>query len=287
MIKKIIALCVALLSFSVFALETEDVRYAFGVRDAAVINADEAGIAVFCSENRGIASGALNFTYDREKVRFLRCELCPECPVDRCSVYDNEYGQVRVAFVSTSGVFTYTGNFFTLYFAPLDGECETTVGIKAQTSELFDDDYSPAAFSAAEGALSFTYSYLGAVEGSGITVDHEKMLVTGVVPGTDVDTLGSMLTGDFILPDEVRTGSAVQCGGIAYTVAVRGDTDRSGGVDLEDYIMARLIRAAGTTDPALYAAADIDGDGELTGDDCALLKAHVTGAVSIFPSVGQ
>ena len=50
MIKKIIALCVALLCFAVFALAAEDVRYAFGVRDASAVNADEAGVVVYCSE---------------------------------------------------------------------------------------------------------------------------------------------------------------------------------------------------------------------------------------------
>lgn len=283
MIKKIIALCVALLCFAVFALAAEDVRYAFGVRDASVVNADEAGVVVYCSENRGIASGALNFTYDREAVRFVRLELCAECPVDYVSVYDNEYGQVRVAFASTAGVFKYTGNMFTLFFAPVYGECETAVGIRLQGSELYDDDYSPAAFSAAEGTLTFLETRLSTAEGSGLRVDHARQLITGVITGTDVDTLGSMLVGDFILPDEVHTGAPVESGGIVYSVVVVGDTDRNGRVDTEDYIMARLVLTAGTSDHAVFAAADMDNDGELTAEDCEILREYVLGERLFWP----
>ncbi len=284
MAKRIIALCAALSCFAVFALAAEDVGYAFGVRDRSAVNASEAGVTVYCSENRGISSAALNFTYDRETVRFVRLELCPESPAGFVSVYDNEYGQVRVVFASESGVFKYTGDLFTLWFAPLYGECETVIGVKTSTSELYDDDYSPALFSAASGTLSFAFSQLGAAAGSGLAVDHDRLLIYGVAPGTDVDTLGSKLVGDFILPDEVHTGAAVVSGGLVYTVVVTGDTDRNGSVDTDDYILARLFKTAGTTDTAAFAAADIDRDGTLTDTDCSAIMAYVAGNGDLPPA---
>ncbi|MBO4501248.1 MAG: dockerin type I repeat-containing protein [Clostridia bacterium] len=285
--KKIFALTVALCCFAVFAVAAEDVRYAFGVSEVSAISADEAYVTVSCVENRGIASGALNFTYDKNAVRFVRCELCESTPVDCYSVYDNEFGQVRVAFVSTSGVFTYTGDMFRLYFAPLCEDSYSEITIKTGYSELFDDDYSLTVFSASDGSVSFAVSGLGVAEGSGLVIDNAGFLIKGVIPGTDVDTLGSMLTGDFFLPDDVHTGASVRCGDLFYTIVIKGDTDKNGEVDLNDYVTARMYFICGAPDAARLAACDTDGDGELTEADHALLLAHVLGETDIFDPEDQ
>ncbi len=285
--KRIFALTVALCCFAVFAVAAEDVRYAFGVSETSAISAGEAYVTVSCVENRGISSGALNFTYDKNAVRFVKCELCESAPVDCFSVYDNEFGQVRVAFVSTSGVFTYEGDMFRLYFAPVSENSFSEINIKTAYSELFDDDYSLAVFSASGGSVSFAVSGLGAAEGSGLLIDNRDFLIKGVLPGTDVDTLGSMLTGDFFLPDDVHTGASVRCGDLFYTIVIKGDTDKNGKVDINDYVNARMYFIGGAPDAARLAACDINGDGELTEEDHALLLEHVLGETDLFPAENQ
>lgn len=275
--KKLFALAAAVCCVLMFSVSAEDVRYAFGIEGGVAVNAAEACITVYAAENRGIAGGALNIEYDRSAVRFLRCEPCEEFGIDSISVYDNEYGQVRVAFVSSAGIMRSKGGMFRLYFAPLAEGASFDAAINTETSELFDDDYTKTSFSASGGTLEFTESDFVALPGSGVVVDHGTFTVRGIDAGTDRDTLAANLRGTFTLPENICTGAVLMNGELEYTLIVKGDLDCDGRAETGDYLMLRLAIIGEKFGPLTETAADMDLDGELTDSDAELLKSLLLG----------
>ena len=275
--KKLFALAVAACCVLMFSVSAEDVRYAFGIEGGVAVNSAEGHITVYAAENRGIAGGALNIEYDSSAVRFLRCEPCEEFGIDSISVYDNEYGQVRVAFVSSAGIMRSKGDMFRLYFSPLSDDASFVATVNTGTSELFDDDYTKTSFSASGGTLEFTGSDLAALPESGVVIDHSAFTVRGISAYTDRETLASQLRGTFILPENIYTGAILMHGDIEYTLIVKGDLDCDGRADTDDYLMLRLAVMGEKFGPLAEAAADLDLDGELTNADAALMKAFLTG----------
>ena len=276
--KKLFALAAAACCILMFSVSAEDVRYAFGIEGGVAVNAAEACITVFAAENRGIAGGALNIEYDFTAVRFLRCEPCEEFGIDSVSAYDNEYGQVRVAFVSSAGIMRSKGDMFRLYFEPLSAGASFAAAINTETSELFDDDYTKTSFSASGGTLEFTESDFVALPGSGVVVDYYSFTVRGIAAGTDRDTLAEKLGGTFILPENICTGAILMNGETEYTLIVKGDLDNDGRADTDDYIMLCLAVMGEKFGPLAETAADMDLDGVLTDADAALMKAFLLGA---------
>jgi len=275
--KRIIALAMAVCCALMFSVAADDVRYAFGAEGAVFVNAAEGCVTVSAAENRGIASAVLSMTYDPSKVRFLRCEPCEGFAADEFSVFDNEYGQVRVAFVSTAGIIAGTGGMFRLYFAPVDGDCTAGISFSAEWSELFDDDYSPSPFGSASGEIVFVTSPLAASEENGVSVDHASLTVRGVTPGTDLYTLSSLLAGEPTLPDTVCTGEKILCAGLEYLLVVEGDIDCDGKSDISDYIAQRLIILGAPAGEAALTAADINADGAADELDSELLRDSLLG----------
>ena len=276
--KRIIALAMAICCALMFSVAADDVRYAFGAEGEVLVNAAEGCVTVYAAENRGIASAVLSMTYDQSKVRFLRCEPCEGFSADEFSVFDNEYGQVRVAFVSTAGIIMDKSGMFRLYFAPIDGECTAEIGFSAEWSELFDDDYSPALFGSVSGSLVFIASPLAAAaDENGISVDHASMTVRGVAPGTDLYTLSTLLAGEPTLPDIVCTGEKIYCAGLEYLLIVEGDIDCDGRSDISDYIAQRLIILGAPAGEAALTAADMNADGKADELDVQLLRDSLLG----------
>ena len=158
--KKFLPLMLALLAALMFSVSAEDARFVFAVSDDTVPVSDTAYVVVSVSEHDGITGLALNVTYDHEKVRFVSYDVHPALPEGLVSVYDNEFGQVRITYVPSHGMTYFFGSLVTLGFASLDGtECSSVVRVDEGIATVSDRNYLPCDYASLDGSVTFGTSF--------------------------------------------------------------------------------------------------------------------------------
>lgn len=149
----------ALLAALMFSVSAEDARFVFAVSEDTVPVSDTAYVVVSVGEHDGITGLALNITYDHEKVRLVSYETHPSLPDGLVSVYDNEFGQVRMTFVPFRGMTYFFGSLVTLGFASLDGtECSSVIRVDEGIATVSDRNYLPCDYASLDGSVTFAES---------------------------------------------------------------------------------------------------------------------------------
>lgn len=155
--KKLLPLMLAFLAVLMFSVSAEDARFVFAVSADTVGVSDTAYVVVSVSEHDGLTGLALNVTYDHEKVDFVSYEVSPSLPDGPVSVYDNDFGQVRITFVPSVKMTYFFGSLVTLGFTSLDGgECSSVIKVDEGIATVTDRNYLPAEYASVEGSVTFT-----------------------------------------------------------------------------------------------------------------------------------
>ncbi len=154
--KKVIPLVLSLFLSLMFSVSAEDARFVFALSESAVGTDETAYVVVSVSEHEGFTGLALNVVYDCDKLRYVSYE-CSDClPEGMFSVYDNEYGNVRVTFVPFGGMTYFYGDIVTLGFESLGGECSSVIRIEDSIAVVTDRNYKAADYVSVDGKAEFT-----------------------------------------------------------------------------------------------------------------------------------
>lgn len=163
-------------------------------------------------------------------------------------------------------------------------------GIATITATTADGKHSASIMiTVTKGALKLDSSYFYA--------DAYNRIVRGIAPGTSVETLlaaaaethGTVAVrgynGVTVSAGMIHTGMCAELYDIreniidSWGLSVTGDIDEDGYVTANDYYtLEALLRELDNASPAVYAAADIDGNGFVNALDLLALKEHFLGS---------
>lgn len=166
----------------------------------------------------------------------------------------------------------------------------TEDGISTITATTADGKHSASIqITVTKGTLKFDSSYFYA--------DAYNRIVRGIAPGTSVETLLAAAAGTYgtvavrgyngvtVSAGMIHTGMCAELYDIreniidSWELSVTGDIDEDGYVTANDYYtLETLLQDLSTASPAVYAAADIDGNGFVNALDLLALKEHFLGS---------
>ena len=93
-----------------------------------------------------------------------------------------------------------------------------------------------------------------------------------------LDANGNTVSGDTL----VGTGMILSYPAASYIVVVYGDVNGDGVITTVDYLLCKMCITYANLEGAYLKAADIDGDGLISGTDCVAISSHISRKCSLF-----
>ncbi|MBQ7647399.1 MAG: InlB B-repeat-containing protein, partial [Clostridia bacterium] len=213
---------------------------------------------------------------------------------------------VSAASVTTGSYYSCTGITWTPAVSTFAAGTvyKANVTLKADSDHSFDSNQINVSGATSVSDITYAYDTISFTATFPQTADLQlsdgangyaisDSVLTGTKPGSSVDTVKALFRYDVVIKDKngsvmtsgnVGTGCTVSCAGKTCTVLIKADVDGDGNITVNDYaaIKAQFKSSSFDLTGVFAKAADTDSNGKYTVTDYIMIRRCVNGTYDLF-----